>query len=202
MVDDVPSPIDLRSRADALAWEAAASERPGRAQMLDAFVAEIIRTKPSTILELGSGPGFLAERILNAGTVVAYAALDFSAAMHDLARARLGSRAQHVTWIERDFRAADWSSGLSKVSAIVTLQAVHELRHKSRATRFHAEVRALLTHGGSYLMCDHWCGDGGMTNADLYMSLDEHSAALSGAAFGTVELLALAGTLALFKATP
>lgn len=201
MVDEVPSPIDLRSCADALAWEAAASERPGRAQMLKAFVTELQKTKPSAILELGSGPGFLAENILNALPEVSYTAVDFSAVMHDLARRRLGARAHHVTWIQSDFRSASWSSDLAKFNAIVTLQAVHELRHKSRATELHAGVRTLLAHDGSYLMCDHWCGDGGMTNSELYMSLDEHEVALASAGFGDVALVMLAGTLAFFIAT-
>jgi len=81
MAEDVPSPIDLSTLADALAWEASASERPGRVQMLEAFVIELQKSKPSAILELGSGPGFLAERILNALPEVSYAALDFSAVM-------------------------------------------------------------------------------------------------------------------------
>jgi len=200
MAEDVPSPIDLRRLADALAWKASASERPGRAQMLEAFAIELQKSKPSAILELGSGPGFLAEKILNLLPEASYAALDFSAVMHDLARSRLGARAHHVTWIERDFRSAGWSHDLPKVSAIVTLQAVHELRHKSRAAALHARVRDLLAPGGSYLMCDHWCGDGGMTNSELYMSLDEHAAALAGAGFDNFERVMLAGTLVFFKA--
>lgn len=200
MEEDVPSPIDLRLSADAIAWEAVASERPGRAQMLDAFVIELQKTKPSAILELGSGPGFLAEKILSALPEVSYTALDFSAVMHDLARARLGARAQQVNWIERDFRTDAWNSGLSDFSAIVTLQAIHELRHKRRAAALHAGARALLESRGSYLMCDHWCGDGGMTNSELYMSLDEHAAALASAGFGSIECVMRAGTLVLFKA--
>lgn len=201
MAEDVPSPIDLSTLADALAWEASASERPGRVQMLEAFVIELQKSKPSAILELGSGPGFLAERILNALPEVSYAALDFSAVMHDLARSRLGARGQQVTWIERDFRSAGWSRDLPKFPAIVTLQAVHELRHKNRAAALHARVRDLLAPGGSYLMCDHWCGDGGMANSELYMSLDEHAAALASAEFDNFERVMRAGTLVFFRAT-
>jgi predicted methyltransferase len=43
----------------------------------------------------------------------------------------------------------------------MTNQAVHELRHKRHARELHRQVARLLTPGGSYLVCDHFCGPGG-----------------------------------------
>lgn len=200
MVQDVPSPIDLKDSADAAAWAAAAGKRPGRAEMLERFVTELSSDAPASVLELGSGPGFLAEKLLAAFPGARYVALDFSAAMHALARTRLGALASNCEWLERDFRAADWTKGLGKFSAVVTNQAVHELRHKSRAAALHAGVRSLLLDNGVYLMCDHWCGEGGMANAELYLTMDEHFAAFAEAGFADVELLAQIGTLAFFHA--
>jgi trans-aconitate methyltransferase len=64
---DVPSPLEFRDMVDARAWAATAEQRPGRN-------------------ELGSGPGFLAERLLRRLPDAHYTALDFSPAMHELAR--------------------------------------------------------------------------------------------------------------------
>ena len=44
---------------------------------------------PATILEIGSGPGLLAEEILRSCSVRRYVLLDSSTAMHDLAQERL-----------------------------------------------------------------------------------------------------------------
>ena len=201
MTQSVPSPIDLRTIADATAWERDASLRPGRAEMLDRFPAELRNCERlDRVLELGSGPGFLAAKIREAFPDVSYVALDFSPAMHALARTRLGPMAAQVRWVERDFRSPNWMDGLGLFSAIVTNQAVHELRHKRLASEFHARVSSLLEDRGIYLVCDHWCGAGGMANSDLFMTVEEQRSALSDGGFASVELRAQTGTLAFFRA--
>src|SRR5215471_21782744 len=89
---DVPSPIDLCTEGDARQWAASAmSKRPWRAHFFQRFVQELqsLDVSPLQILELGSGPGFLARCILDAIPSAEYAMLDFSRAMHHLARERL-----------------------------------------------------------------------------------------------------------------
>ena len=66
---DVPVTVDFREAEHARKWtEAAMSVRPWRADFFSAF-AEVIAAHagpPCRVLELGSGPGFLAERLLTA----------------------------------------------------------------------------------------------------------------------------------------
>ena len=101
---DVPSPIDLRLMADARSWaESALARRPVRPEFFDAFAREVGRDD-ARVLELGSGPGFLAQHLLRAWPGLDYAALDFSPAMHQLAAERLGERAARVRFVERSFR--------------------------------------------------------------------------------------------------
>src|SRR5262245_37895574 len=107
MIEDVPSPVDLRLMTDAVAWQASAlARRPCRPQFLAALsVAVQALLQPSARgLELGSGPGFLALRLLEDHPDISYVPLDFSPAMHD---------------------------------CVVTNQAVHELRHKRHAHALH-----------------------------------------------------------------
>jgi SAM-dependent methyltransferase len=197
---DVPSPIDLRLMSDARPWaETALARRPVRPEFFDAFAREI-GCADARVLELGSGPGFLADHLLRLLPDLRYVALDFSPAMHQLAAERLGERALRVTFVERSFREPAWVDGLGPFDVVVTHQAVHELRHKDYATTLHAQVRPLLAAGGRYLVCDHFLGEGGLSNAQLYMTVDEQRDALLRAGFANVEPVLVKGGLALHRA--
>ncbi len=147
------------------------------------------------ILELGSGPGFLAERLLTALPEARYTALDFSAAMH-----RLEAFLDHVTFLERSFKSLDWAQGLPAFDLVVTNQAVHELRHKRYAKALHRQVRSLLKDGGCYLVSDHVFGEARALSNALFMTRDEQQAALKAAGFTHVERLLSSGTLVLHSA--
>lgn len=200
---DVPSSIDLRLMSDAREWEQTAmSKRPWRTEFFSRFSTEIKNMPPSAhrILELGSGPGFLAEHLLTSLDCIKCVLLDFSPAMHQLAKDRLGPLAGRAEFIERSFKLPDWMDGLGQFDCVVTNQAIHELRHKSYASQLHQQVRAVLKPGGLYLICDHFCGEGGMKNDQLYMSVEEQKEALISAGFLSVEQVMLKGGLVLYRA--
>lgn len=198
MFTDVPSPIDLRRMADAQQWaESALSKRPWRTEFFAAFARIIGNTFGGRVLELGSGPGFLAEHLLRSNTRMHYVALDFSPAMHELAAQRLGDLAGRVQFVERSFREPAWPEGLGQFDFVVTNQAVHELRHKRHASRLHAQVKQVLGAGGAYLVCDHFVGEGGMSNDQLYLSVAEQRQALLDAGFDRAEQVLLKGGLVL-----
>ncbi|RYX80133.1 class I SAM-dependent methyltransferase [bacterium] len=206
MSDDVPSPIDLRSMPDAQEWESTAMQkRPWRTEFFDAFAQEV---KSATglhsahILELGSGPGFLAKHLLDRiPNITRYVALDFSSAMHQLAIQRLGEQVSRVEFVERSFLQPAWHSDLGAFDFVVTHQAVHELRHKRHATFLHAKVAQLLKPSGKYLVCDHFAGMNGMKNTDLYMSANEQAQSLKQGGFSSVLCLLKEGGLVLHSAS-
>lgn len=203
LANDVPSPIDLRHADDAREWEQSAmSKRPWRVDFFAQFASEISASpsKAQRILELGSGPGFLAEHLLNSLGRVEYVLLDFSAAMHDLAKARLGELGTCATFIERSFKEGNWTADLGLFDCVVTHQAVHELRHKRYAVELHKQVRKVLAPGGTYLVCDHFAGEGGMKNEALYMTIAEQRQALLDAGFETVRQVMAKGGLVLHHA--
>jgi len=200
---DVPSPIDLRAMRDAAQWaDEVSAKRPCRPKFFEVFARELgaLPQGVGTLLELGSGPGFLAQFLLAHITSSRYIALDFSEAMHVLARERLGSAATVVEFVTRDFREPDWADGLPPASAVVTLQAVHELRHKRRAAAFYSQVASVLKPGGLFLMCDHYCGIGAMANDALYMSEAEHVAALASSGLKGVACIHKEGGMVLYRA--
>ena len=143
----------------------------------------------------------LAAYLLDTLPAVRLTLLDFSAPMHDLARARLGPRATRVNLVERSFKEPGWSQGLGRFDAVITNQAVHELRHKRYAAPLHAAVKDVLKPGGPYLVSDHFFGDGGLQNDQLYMTVAEQRDALLTAGFPEVQKVAAAGTLVMHRAT-
>ncbi|MEP6502841.1 MAG: class I SAM-dependent methyltransferase [Betaproteobacteria bacterium] len=200
MIVDVPSPIDLRLMEDARPWaDTALARRPVRPEFFDAFASRI-GAGPKRVLELGSGPGILADHLLRVLPELRYTALDFSPAMHLLAQERLGERARGVTFVERSFREPSWVEGLGPFDVVVTHQAVHELRHKGYAAALHAQVRPLLAAGGCYLVCDHYLGGDGLSNDQLYMSVEDQADALRRGGFEGVEPVLVKGGLALHQA--
>jgi SAM-dependent methyltransferase len=203
MSEDVPSPVDLRLADDAREWEQSAmSKRPWRVEFFERFACEIRSTSPEVkvVLELGSGPGFLAEHLLRSLNNIEYVLLDFSAAMHTLARARLGELARRAIFIERSFKDENWPHGLGTFQCVVIHQAIHELRHKRYAPQLHAHVASILAPGGVYLVCDHFTGEGGMKNEELFMSIAEQELALRSAGFSSVHLVMAKGGLVLHRA--
>jgi len=203
MCEDVPSPIDLRLMRDAREWEMSAmAKRPWRIEFFDRFAAELAVKPPQVtrVLELGSGPGFLAEHLLRANPDITLTMLDFSGAMHELAKVRLGELGTRAQFVERTFKESHWVEGLGQFEAVVINQAVHELRHKRHASALHTQVRSVLSPEGVYLVCDHFVGEGGMTNESLYMSVVEQRLALQQAGFSSVRQVMLKGGLVLHRA--
>ena len=199
---DVPSPIDLQARKDAAEWERTAmTVRPWRIEFFDCFAAEIVKAQgPRRVLELGSGPGFLAAHLLAASPELSMTLLDFSGPMHELARTRLAPHLRRVTFIERSFKEPDWFDALGEFDFVVINQAVHELRHKCHATTLHKQVRHLLGPQGQYLVSDHYAGDGGMNNTELYMTVEEHHQALAMAGYESISELKRKGGMVLHSA--
>lgn len=200
---DVPSPIDLTDPQDAREWARTAQARPGRAEVFQAIGRALVRVGRADlrILELGSGPGFLAAHLLGALPEAHVTLLDSSAPMHDLARGRLSAHRSRVAFVTRSFKHSGWSNGLGRFDAVVTNQAVHELRHKRHAVGLHLAARNLLQPRGLYLVSDHFFGEGGLSSDQLYMTVAEQRDALLKAGFSEVKQLGTSGTLVLHHAT-
>ena len=198
---DVPSPIDFHDLAQARTWmEDTVRIRPWRPRFFAAFAGALNRYGHGNarVLELGSGPGHLAAAILDACPISEYVALDFSDAMHELAREHLGPLADRVRFDRRDFREADWLSGFSPFDAVLTLQAVHETRHRDRSPALFRQIHSSLKPGGLFLYCDHYLPQ--VTNPDLYLERDEQPLALAAAGFTDIERVLDEGGMALYGA--
>jgi SAM-dependent methyltransferase len=196
---DVPSTIDFKNSAEAEAWT---EKAPDRRAFFDAFAASIDKHGRGNlrVLELGSGPGLLAERLLHNHAINAYVMLDFSDAMHDIARPRFYEEMDRVSFETRDFRDEYWTEGLGKFDVIVTQEAAHEVRHKRKLSAFLTQAHDLLRLGGAFLFCDHYSEPGkSARNPLLYFSKTELPHALRKAGFRDVVLLKDEDGMALYR---
>ncbi len=184
---DVPPGVDFLDAEEARAWvEDCEVDKPWRVPMRARFAGLIAALGPGVrVLELGSGPGYLAEVVLGkCSNVAGYTLLDFSEHMLERSRERLAGfeAARHV---QADFKRADWMLGLdAPFDAVIAMQAVHEIRHKRHVPELYRQVHDLLVPGGLVAICDGVPGEApDLVRSNLYMRVDEQLAAFTSAGF-------------------
>ena len=107
----------------ALEWANRFAPTPDRLLLFDTIIQHIGDTPlPSDhIVELGIGPGYLAERLLAQVSNVTYEGVDFSAPMLDLATTRLAAYRSRVRFTQADLVNEDWGAKvLRPVGAIIS----------------------------------------------------------------------------------
>jgi SAM-dependent methyltransferase len=187
--DDLPYGENFHDEAEAAAWaDAALRKRPWRPVIFDHFVTVITESNVPAprVLELGSGPGFLAEHVLDrCSTVARYTLLDFAMPMIRQSQRRLGRHDSRTAFVRADFKTESWPGDVGgPFDFVFSLQAVHELRHKRHAPRLYAQVRGLLSSGAELVVCDHLPEIGPTPrHRRLYMSASENLAELANAGF-------------------
>ena len=132
--DDVPYGDDWDSAAVVAGWAKVADQkRPWRSQIRD-HIAGIVATLPqrARVLELGSGPGFLAHRVLDrCPSIEGYTLLDFSEHMLGLSRERLVAFPA-ATFVLGSFKSEDWTRHVEgRFDCVLAMQSVHELHGTS-----------------------------------------------------------------------
>jgi SAM-dependent methyltransferase len=188
---DVPYGDDWDSAAEVAAWaEAADRKRPWRPQIRD-YIADRVTLLPprARVLELGSGPGVLAHRVLQrCSNLESYTLVDFSEHMLALSRERLAAFPA-ASFVRASFKSDDWTHGVEgRFDCVLSMQAVHELRHKRHASRLYEQVYQVLAVPGIILICDHTPFDDSPKSLALYMTEQEQLQALSETGFAMVHV--------------
>jgi len=133
-------------------------KRPERELFFEEFVHQI-KHLPKTslsILEIGSGPGFLAERLLTSCSIKRYFLFDLSPFMLELSLKRLARFTdKEIHYNNGDFKKPDWFRSLPKdFDYIVSLQAIHEVGNVKEITRVCKNLNQLLKPSGLILLTD------------------------------------------------
>jgi SAM-dependent methyltransferase len=172
--------------------------------LFEVFAAEAVRIKKGalSVFELGCGPGFLAEALLQNCEIARYTLLDFSPRMLELSRGRLAKFQDRTVFIQADFKKADWAAGIrAGFDLIVSLQAVHELRHASRIPKLYAQLHSLLLPGGTILICDHVNSSSPSGHrAAHFMRVEEHLSTFKRVGFINAREICPAADLSLMAA--
>jgi len=201
---DVPSTENLESADGARAWaDTADRKRPLRLQIREAITDEL-RTMPpgARVLELGSGPGFLAEHVLSrCPHLASYTLFDFSEPMLDMSR-QLVERFPSAMFVLGDFRTDVWTQLVAgPYEAVVSMQAVHEVRHKRHIPHLYRQIHDLLVPSGTFVIADRTPEDDSSRSSALFMTDREQLQALADAGFGDPRLLMSGDALALCRGT-
>ena len=176
---EVPSNHDFFDPAYVKQWsDSIIRYRPERQQLFKVFAAEAARIKKValSVFELGCGPGFLAEALLQNCQIARYTLVDFSPQMLELSRSRLARFKDQTVFLQADFKKNDWTAAVSAgFDLVVSLQAVHELRHASRIPRLYSQLYSLLVPRGTILICDHVNSSSASGHrAAHFMTVEEH----------------------------
>jgi SAM-dependent methyltransferase len=134
--------------------------------------------------------------------IARYTLVDFSPQMLDLSRQRLAKFKDKTVFIQRNFIEADWTDGISAgFDLIVSLQAVHELRHATRIPKLYAQLHSLLLSGGTILICDHVNASSPSGHrAAHFMTVEEHLSTFKKAGFINAREICPAADLSLMAA--
>lgn len=188
---DVPYGNDWDSAAEAAAYgESADKKRPWRSKIRDHIAARVATLAPrARVLELGSGPGLLAHRVLQqCPNLETYILMDFSEPMLALSLKRLAAFPA-ASFVCQSFKSEDWARQVGReFDCVVSMQAVHELRHKRHARRLYEQVYEVLAAPGLFLVCDHTPFDDSPKSIALYMTEQEQQQALAEARFASISV--------------
>jgi ubiquinone/menaquinone biosynthesis C-methylase UbiE len=203
-VKEVPSDHDFFDPAYVKHWSDSITRyRPERKKLFKAFVAEAARMKDAlSVFELGCGPGFLAEALLENCDITRYTLVDFSPEMLKLSQSRLAKFKERVVFIQADFKKENWTDAVAAgFDLIVSLQAVHELRHASHIPTLYSQLYELLVPGGKILICDHVNSPSlSAHRAAHFMTVDEHLSTFKNIGFINAREICPAADLSLIAA--
>ena len=175
-----PFPHDWQSADYVAGWiDYDIARDPERRPLLRKMLASapFARDAQLEVLDVGGGYGVVTEEVLAAFPKARVTLQDYSLAMLDQARRRLGGHHDRVSFVLADLTDPAWPQHVGRpfdlaVSAIV----LHNLWSRDKIFACYPAIQGLLRPGGCFLNCDRFV-DG----------VDGHLTALRAAGFGSVE---------------
>jgi SAM-dependent methyltransferase len=131
-----------------------ASGNPGREQRFQVMIGlgrQLVGETPLA-LDLGSGPGSLARRLVEALPGARVVAIDADPLLVELGRQAVGDRGGRISWLDADIRTERWVEtvrAMGQVDAVISTTALHWLSQAEQTRLF--EVLAELIRPGRIL---------------------------------------------------
>lgn len=166
---------------------------PERLELFNIILAELkSRLSPdSCVVELGIGPGYLAEHLLRLMPQIQYHGVDFSSPMLDLARQRLRPYSTRVTYVQADLIKESWWTGIpAPVDAIVSTWSLHDLGSPENIEVVYKDCAQVLQDGGVLLNGDFIKPDNARYEYELgRFEIAKHISILRRVGYKTAECL-------------
>ncbi len=149
--DFVGAEHEFHSKEFALGWAQRFEPTPERLRLFEMIFSELKQSVPDdgNIIELGIGPGYLADFLLQRIPGVSYRGIDFSQPMLEIARERLQQHASRVSYMQAELVDQAWEQLIAPpVHAIVSTWALHDLGNPENiANVYRRAYRALGANG-------------------------------------------------------
>ncbi len=138
-------------------WAASADRiNPLRRGQIELIIQLLAGRGVRTVLDLGVGPGLIAERILEELPETRVIGLDSSPAMIELAGERLKEERERVALDVADLGDPTWASLISEpVDAAISVQTLHNLEPARNRAAIHAAATAIRP-GGLLIIADRF----------------------------------------------
>lgn len=138
-------------------WANKFTPTPQRLSLFNTIAKNITNEKKEaiSILELGIGPGYLADHLLKELVKVDYVGLDFSESMLRIAARRTINTKNKISFIQADLINENWPDKLKKSpDIVVSTWTLHDLFNKDNIFNVYKSVIELLPKGGLLLNGD------------------------------------------------
>ncbi len=141
----------------AAGWSDRFVPTPERLELFNVILSQLQSRIPANgcVVELGIGPGYLADHLLAAMPEIRYRGVDFSAPMLDIARRRLRPYSTRVVYVQADLVVDNWPAAVpTPVDAIVSTWALHDLGSQKNVESVYRSCARALRDGGMLLNGD------------------------------------------------
>lgn len=132
-------------------WAEKFTPTPDRIRLFNTILEQIINLNMEnvSILELGIGPGFLADFLLKEIKNADYLGLDFSESMLKIAASRTSSYKGHISFIQADLINDNWVAKIkAKPQVLVSTWTLHDLFSGETIFKVYKSAYDLLPQGG------------------------------------------------------
>lgn len=130
---------------------------PERLELFHVILSELESRIPADgrVVELGIGPGYLADHLLRAMPGIQYHGIDFSRPMLEMARRRLKPYSNRVFYVQADLVGHNWGRDIPRpVDAIVSTWALHDLGSQENVESVYRSCVQVLSDGAMLLNGD------------------------------------------------
>lgn len=130
---------------------------PSRLELFNLIFSELASQIPSNgcVVELGIGPGYLADHLLRRMPDIQYWGVDFSMPMLNMAQERLKQHSSRVSLVQADLVKDRWWTDISPLAhAFVSTWALHDLGSQENTQLVYHNCRQVLQDGGILLNGD------------------------------------------------